>query len=174
VMIVVGALGEESTMTLATDHLTRRGIRFEVLPHPRAVTAMEEAQALGVDAESVVKTIVLDIATGHALALIPASRRLDLDLVRAALEDPSARLASEEELARDFPEFELGALPPLPSLLHVPVVIDPHLLHHRTITFASGDQRESVRTSPHRLFTGASITISPVTRPLDVTPLPEA
>jgi Ala-tRNA(Pro) deacylase len=159
-------------MTLTTDHLTKRGIRFEVLPHPRTTSAMEEARALGVDAESVVKTIVLDIATGHALALIPASLRLDLDLVREALGDPAARLASEDELVHDFPEFELGALPPLPSLLHVPVVIDPHLLRHRTITFSSGSQRESVRTSPHRLFTGASITITPVTRPLDMVPQP--
>jgi Ala-tRNA(Pro) deacylase len=151
-------------MTLVTDHLAKRGIRFEVLPHPRATSAMEEARVLGEETESVVKTIVLDIATGHALALIPASHRLDLQLVRDALDDQSAVLATEEELMRDFPEFELGALPPLPSLLHVPVVIDPHLLHHRTITFASGSQRESVRTAPHRLFTGASITITPIAR----------
>lgn len=155
-------------MTLATEHLSKRGIRFEVLPHPRATSAMQEARSLGVDAESVVKTVVLDIATGHALALVPASRRLDLELVRRALEDPTARLASEAELARDFPEFELGALPPLPSLLHVPVVIDPHLLHHRTITFSAGSQRESVRVAPHRLLTGASIMITPITRPLDI------
>lgn len=157
-------------MSLATDHLTKRGIRFEVLPHARATSAMEEARALGADAEEVVKTVVLDIGTGHALALVPASRRLDLDLVRDALDDPTAHLADERELERDFPEFELGALPPLPSLLHVPVVIDPHVLHHRTITFSAGTQRESVRTAPHRLFTGADITIAPITRPLDLLP----
>ena len=155
-------------MSLATDHLAKRGIRFEVLPHDRATSALEEARLLGTDPEAVVKTIVLDVTTGHALALVPASRRLDLELVRAALDDPTAHLADEEELQRDFPEFELGALPPLPSLLHVPVVIDPHVLHHRTITFSSGNQRESVRTAPHRLFTGADITITPITRPLDV------
>lgn len=157
-------------MSLVTDHLTERGIRFEVLPHARTRSAMEEARALAADAEEVVKTVVLDLVSGHALALVPASRRLDLDLVRAALDDATARLADETELARDFPEFELGALPPLPSLLHVPVVIDPHVLHHRTITFSAGSQRESVRTAPHRLFTGADITIAPITRPLDLMP----
>lgn len=157
-------------MSLATEHLSKRGIRFEVLPHARTTSALEEARVLGLDAEEVVKTVVLDIATGHALALVPASRRLDLDLVRAALDDPTARLADEAELERDFPEFELGAMPPLPSLLHVPVVIDPHVLHHRAITFSSGSQRESVRTAPHRLFTGADITITPITRPIDVEP----
>jgi Ala-tRNA(Pro) deacylase len=150
-------------MTLVTEHLEKKGIRFEVLPHPPAATAMEEAHLLDTPPDEVVKAVVLDIATGHALAIIPASERVDLALVREALEDPDARLADEEELERDFPEFELGAMPPLPSMLHVPVVIDPEVLHHRTITFAAGTQRESVRTAPHRLFTGASITITPIT-----------
>jgi Ala-tRNA(Pro) deacylase len=150
-------------MTLVTDHLVKRGIRFEVLPHPPAESALEEAEALGIHADEVVKTVVLDVATGHALAIVPADCRVDLALVRHALDDPTTRLATEAELERDFPEFELGALPPLPSILHLPVVIDPKVLHHRTITFAAGSQRESVRTAPHRLFTGASITITPIT-----------
>jgi Ala-tRNA(Pro) deacylase len=150
-------------MTLVTEHLTKKGIRFEVLPHPPTMTALEEARVLDAPPDEVVKSVVLDISSGHALAIVAASRRVDLGLVREALDEPTAVLADEEELARDFPEFELGALPPLPSILHIPVVIDPEVLHHRTITFAAGTQRESVRTAPHRLFTGASITITPIT-----------
>jgi Ala-tRNA(Pro) deacylase len=152
-------------MSLVAEHLTKKGIRFEVLPHPPAMTALEEARVLDAPPDEVVKSVVLDISTGHALAIVPASRRVDLALVREALDEPTAVLANEEELERDFPEFELGALPPLPSILHIPVVIDPEVLHHRTITFAAGTQRESVRTAPHRLFTGASITITPITCP---------
>lgn len=152
-------------MTTVTEHLEEHGIRFEVLPHPPATSALGEALALGVDADEVVKTVVLDIESGHALAIVPASYRVDLDLVREALDEPRARLADEEEIARDFPEFELGAMPPLPSLLHVPVVIDPKVLEHRRITFAAGSQRTSVRTEPEGLFTGASVTITPITRP---------
>jgi len=157
-------------MTLVTEHLEKQGIRFEVLPHPPATSALGEALALGVTADEVVKTVVLDVETGHALAIIPASRRLDLDMVRRALGDDHARLATEHEIAQDFPEFELGALPPLPSMMHLPVVIDPSVLQHRTITFAAGTQRESVRTSPDGLFTGASITLTPITRPRDRRP----
>ena len=153
-------------MTLVTDHLEKRGIRFEVLPHPPTQTAMQEAEALAAPPDEVVKTVVLDVSSGHALAILPASRRLDLERVCEALDEPGACLAEEEELIRDFPEFELGALPPLPSILHLPVVIDPEVLHHRTITFAAGTQRESVRTAPHRLFTGASITITPISVPI--------
>lgn len=152
-------------MTIVTEHLEKLGIRFEVLPHPPATSALGEALALGVAADEVVKTVVLDVETGHALAIIPASRRLDLNMVRRALGDAHARLATEREIAEYFPEFELGAMPPLPSMMHLPVVIDPSILEHRTITFAAGTQRESVRTSSDGLFTGASITLTPITRP---------
>jgi Ala-tRNA(Pro) deacylase len=153
-------------MTVVTEHLEKRGVRFELLPHPPTTSALDEADALQLSADEVVKAVVLDVETGHALAIVPASRRIDLDLLRQALDEPQARLASEEEIARDFPEFELGAMPPLPSMLHVPVVIDPSVLEHTSITFAAGITRGSVRTSPSVLFTGASVAITPITRPI--------
>lgn len=154
-------------MTVVTEHLEHRGIRFEVLPHPPATSALGEALALGIDPEQVIKTVVLDLDTGHALAVLPANRRVDLDLVREVLGDEHVTLASEQEIERDFPEFELGALPPLPSMMHVPVVIDPTVFAHRRITFAAGTQREAVRTDPEGLFTGASVDIAPISRPME-------
>lgn len=151
-------------MTVVTEHLEQRGIQFEVLPHPPATSALGEALALGTRPDEVVKAVVLDIATGHALAILPSDRRIDLDLVRDVLGDRHAKLASETEIEHDFPEFELGTVPPLPSLVHVPVVIDPAVLEHARITFAAGTQRESVRTSPEGLFTGASVDIAPISR----------
>lgn len=155
-------------MTIVTEHLESLGLRFEVLPHARAFTAVGEAITLGVPTDEVIKGIVLDIETGHALAILPASRRLDLDLARQALGESHVTLATEDEIEHDFPEFELGAVPPLPSMLHVPVVIDPTVFEHARVTFAAGTTKESVRVDPEHLFTGATITIAPVTRPPDV------
>jgi Ala-tRNA(Pro) deacylase len=152
-------------MTVVTEHLEKQGIRFELLPHPPTTTALAEAEVLDLEPDEVIKAVVLDVSTGHAIAVVPASRRIDLDLLREALGEHDARLASEDEIARDFPEFELGAMPPLPSMLHVPLVIDPSVLEHASITFAAGITRGSVRTSPSVLFTGASVTITPITRP---------
>lgn len=150
-------------MTIVTEHLESLGLRFEVLPHPRAHTAVGEAISLGVAPDEVIKGIVLDIETGHALAILPASRRLDLGLVARGLGVSRVGLATEREIEQDYPEFELGAVPPLPSLLHVPVVIDPSVFDHASVTFAAGTTRESVRTDPEHLFTGATITVAPIT-----------
>jgi prolyl-tRNA editing enzyme YbaK/EbsC (Cys-tRNA(Pro) deacylase) len=104
-------------MSVVTEHLEQRGRAFELLPHRQAYTSTDEARALGIDAGDVLKTLAVRTGPGYALMVIPASRRLDLHLARDALGDHQARLASEEELGRDFAGYQLGALPPLGALL---------------------------------------------------------
>ncbi len=153
-------------MSTVTQHLQDMGVRFRTRPHARTTSAMGEALALGISPDDVAKAVLLDADDGHVLAIVPASCRVDLDLVREALGDVPVHVASEAEVEQDFPEYELGALPPVPSLLDVPVVIDPLVLAHRTITLAAGTQRESVEANAEEVFTGASVTLAPISRPL--------
>jgi hypothetical protein len=104
-------------MSALTEHLKQRGSAFELLSHRQADTSTDEARVLGIDAGEVLKTLAVRTGPGYALVVIPASCRLDLHLVREALGDHQARLASEEELARDFAGYQLGALPPLGPLV---------------------------------------------------------
>jgi Ala-tRNA(Pro) deacylase len=151
-------------MSLVTDYLDERGVAFEVVPHRRAFTSLQEARELGVAAEEVVKTVALRSGGKYALVVVPASRRVDLRLVRHALEDPEARLASEAELQADFPGYELGALPPLGSLLGVPLLVDLELLDHEVVVFAAGLETESVRVATAELFADEPLAVLPLTR----------
>jgi prolyl-tRNA editing enzyme YbaK/EbsC (Cys-tRNA(Pro) deacylase) len=143
-------------MSVVTEHLEQRGAAFEVLPHRQAYTSIDEARALGVDADEVLKTLAVRTGPGYVLVVIPAARRLDLQLVREALGDNHARLATEEELDRDFADYQLGA--------HV--FVDPQVLGHDTVVFAAGTQTESVKMSTQELFgTGGITTVVLVKRP---------
>ena len=66
-------------MSVVTEHLEQRGAAFEVLPHRQA--SIDEARALGVDADAVLKTLAVRTGPSYALVVIPAARRLDLQLV---------------------------------------------------------------------------------------------
>jgi Ala-tRNA(Pro) deacylase len=145
-------------MSAVTEHLEQQGSAFEVLAHRQAYTCIEEARALGMDAGEVIKTVAVRVGPGYALMVIPASRRLDLHLVREAVADNRARLATEEELRRDFAGYELGALPPLGSLVRARVCVDPEVLGHDTVAFAAGTQTESVKMRTQDLFGGAEVT----------------
>ena len=154
--------GRRCVMSLVTMYLRDRHVSFEVLPHRRAVSCHQEAQVLGVDAETVVKTVVLATADDYWLAVVPASCRVDLGLVRNALNDAGARLASEGELLVAFPRYELGALPPLGRLLGVPMVMDPRVLAQGTAIFAGGTETESVMVRTTELFDGEPKLVAPI------------
>lgn len=139
-------------MSLVTLYLAEHHVPFEVLPHRQVFSSDQEARVLGVNADMVVKTVVLATANGYCLAVIPASCRVDLPLVRAVLGDADARLASEAELLAAFPRYELGALPPLGGLLGVPVLVDPRVLSHTTVVFAGGIETESVKARAAEVF----------------------
>ena len=154
-------------MSKVTEHLQQRGTRYGVMTHERTYTSIGEALALGLEADEVAKTILLDLRSGHAAAIIPASRRLDMHLVKEAVGDTHVHLASENEIERDLQGFELGSLPPLPSLLGIPAYVDPELLRHETIVFAAGTQTESVQVRTEDLFRGERYTTAPLTRERD-------
>ena len=151
-------------MSLVTDYLSERRVGFEVVVHRRAFTSLQEARAVGVAAEEVLKTVALWTGGKYVLAVVPASRRLELRRVREALEDPGARLATEAELQLDFPGYELGALPPLGSLLGVPLLVDPEVLEHAVVVFAAGLATESIRVGTGELFADQPVTILRLTR----------
>lgn len=132
-------------MTAVTELLEKRKVHFEVLPHEAVHSSMEEAISLGVYPDEVVKSIVVVTSRGPAILVIPGSRKLDMKLVRGAVHDVHARLATEQEIQELLPEFELGAIPPIPSLLGVPVYIDPEILRHETLIFPAGVSDLSIR-----------------------------
>jgi len=62
------------------------------------------------------------------------------------------RLPPETELARLFPDCELGAMPPFGNLYGMPVYLDSGLAAEEMITFNAGTHRDVVhmRTSEFR------------------------
>jgi len=139
-------------MSIVTEYLEAEGVGYEVLRHERSFTGVDEARALGIEADEVLKTLVIDTERGHVLAVIPGSGRLDMRLVREAVGDQHATLATEREIERDFHGFELGSLPPLGGLLDAETFVDPSIRNHAVVVFAAGSQMESVRTQTRELF----------------------
>jgi Ala-tRNA(Pro) deacylase len=139
-------------MTSVTEILDREGVEYEVLPHPRVFTGIAEAHALGIRADAVLKTVIVDTKGEHVAIVLPSDEHLDMGLVRDALSDPDADLADEVELAGDFGSFELGALPPIAPLLGVDTFVDPTVRDHGPVIFAGGSQTESIKVEADELF----------------------
>lgn len=137
---------------MATEDLTRvleeAEVRYELLPHERTESALAEAEVLGIAPADVAKTLVVTIPDGYVRAVLPASARIDLRKLREARGGGGKKkihLASEEDLARDYPEFELGAVPPIGGSRRDPVVIDSRLAERDSVILEAGSHEESVR-----------------------------
>jgi Ala-tRNA(Pro) deacylase len=149
------------TTDALTNVLDSEGVEYELLPHAHTESALAEAHALALDPMDVAKTLVVDTPKGHVRAVLPATERLDLGKLSELLGfgKKEIQLASESALARDYPEFDLGAVPPLGGSRREPVVIDARIAERESIVLEAGTHEESVRVGREALMkaTGAKV-----------------
>jgi Ala-tRNA(Pro) deacylase len=129
-----------------TSALDTAGLEYELLPHTHTERAEDEARAVGVAPEAVAKTLVVTVPEGYVRAVIPASERLDLHKLRELLGvgKKKLHLANEADLEREYPEFDLGAVPPVGGRAD-PVLVDARVVQQAEVVFEAGNHDESVR-----------------------------
>jgi len=133
-------------MADVTSLLADAAVDFDVLDHVHTVRAVDEAAALGVGADEVAKTLVLVAPSGNVRAVLAASERIDLHKVAAVLGigGKMVHLATEDDLARDYREFELGAVPPVGGP-EDPVIVDERLAGRESVVVEAGSHGRSIR-----------------------------
>jgi Ala-tRNA(Pro) deacylase len=155
-----------------TSFLESEGAEYELLPHARTDSALAEAEALGLDPADVAKTLVLATPSGHLRVVVPASERLDLrkvgELIGAGKK--KVHLASEEALARDYPEFDLGAVPPVGGGSRDPVIVDRRVAGREAVVVEAGSHEQSVRLKTADLIRLASAETADVCQDAEPTP----
>jgi Ala-tRNA(Pro) deacylase len=145
-----------------TSVLDEAEVSYELLPHAHTETALAEAEALGVSPAEVAKTLVVKVPGGYQRVVLPASARLDLHKLREihGVGRHQVQLATEEDLRRDYPEFELGAVPPIGGSRKDPVVVDSKVAEQESVVIEAGSHEESLRIAAADLvqLTGAAVT----------------
>jgi len=85
---------------VATEDLTRAldeaGAAYELLPHAHTESALAEAQALGLPADDVAKTLIVKTREGYLRAVVPASDRLDERKLRDITDGSKRRFTSHQ------------------------------------------------------------------------------
>lgn len=137
----------ESLRELLDEH----EVSYEILEHEPAFTAQEEAAATHVPGRNWAKTVVVEIDGEVALAVLPATRRIDLERFEAMTGAKEVRLPDEAEFEDLYPDSEPGAMPPFGILYGQRTFVDEALREDETIAFHAGDHRTAVRI-PYSAF----------------------
>ncbi len=80
-----------------------------------------------------------------AMAVLPASYKVNLDRLKEATRARTAELAGEQEFKDMFPGCEIGAMPPFGNLYGMDVVVAASLAEDEEIAFNAGSHTELIR-----------------------------
>lgn len=133
--------------TKLKEFLEATRVKYSVLTHSTAYTAQEIASLAHIRGQELAKTVIVKVDGRMAMAVLPASRQVDLSLLRGYARARTASLAAEEEFRDLFPGCETGAMPPFGNLYDLPVFVDESLSKDKEIAFNAGTHRELIRLS---------------------------
>lgn len=128
------------------EFLRVRGVEYDLVHHPHSSSSTRTAQVSRLRGSYLAKAVVVGDDQGHVVAVVPATHHIQL----AWLDNLTHRrlgLVSEQDLARLFPDCELGAVPPLGVAYGVQTVVDEALFALPEVYLEGGDHETLVRMS---------------------------
>lgn len=132
-------------LTTLREFLDSHKIKYMVISHSVAYTAQGIAAMVHLSGKKLAKTVIVRMDGMLAMAVVPASFHVDLDMLRVASGAQVAEIATELEFKNAFPDCETGAMPPFGNLYGMAVYADASLVEVDEITFNAGTHRELVR-----------------------------
>lgn len=127
------------------EFLDARKVRYVTITHSKAYTAQEVAASAHVPGKEMAKTVMVKVDGKMAMAVLPASCRVSLLMLREVTGAKDVVIATEQEFKVLFPECEAGAMPPFGNLWGFDVFVASRLAEDDEIVFNAGTHTELIR-----------------------------
>jgi Ala-tRNA(Pro) deacylase len=127
------------------DFLDRNNIKYVSIKHSQVFTAQEIAASAHISGKALAKTVMVKIDGKMAMAVLPATDKVDFDQLKKVGGAEKVELASEDEFRDMFPECETGAMPPFGNLYGTDVYADEKLTRDEIIAFNAGSHTELIQ-----------------------------
>jgi len=129
------------------DFLDDQHIKYVTIQHSMAYTAQEIAAKAHIPGKELAKTVIVKIDGKNAMAVLPASYRINLGRLKQVCRASQVELASEEDFRDLFPGCETGAMPPFGNLYNMDVYVENSLVDDEDIAFNAGSHTELIKLS---------------------------
>jgi Ala-tRNA(Pro) deacylase len=132
--------------TSIVELLKRERIPYTWFRHKLSYTAQEEAAVSHIRGHSWAKVVVCILDDERPVqAVLPAHYIVDLERLRLLAGATTLRLAREEELARLYPDLEVGAMPPFGAVYGHGVYVERCLVGEPEMVFNAGTHTDAIR-----------------------------
>lgn len=129
------------------EFLDQNKVRYVTIKHSVAYTAQEIAASAHIKGKELAKTVLIKVDGKLAMCILPASNKIDFDLLKEALGGKNIRLANEVEFKDKFPDCEVGAMPPFGNLYDMDVYAEEILTKDEEIAFNACSHVELIQMS---------------------------
>lgn len=129
------------------EYLRSNNIKYVSVVHSEAYTAQEVAESAHVSGREMAKTVIIKKDGKMAMIVLPASQKIDWELLKAATGTGRIELANEREFKDMFPDCDIGAMPPFGNLYAMEVFVDTSLTKDKEIAFNAGSHTELMKLS---------------------------
>ena len=127
------------------EFLDKQRVKYVTIGHSLAYTAQEIAASAHIHGEDLAKTVIVKIDGEMAMAVLPASFKLNLKKLKKITGAKEVELAAEKEFQDRFPGCALGAMPPFGNLYDMHVYADRALSEDEKIAFNAGSHTELIQ-----------------------------
>ena len=134
-------------MTIAATierFMSEHSVSYAVVSHPRTDSSGGSASAASLPADKVAKAVLLKAHEDYALAVLPASSRINWEWLRAQTER-AWELASEGEVSRVFHDCAPGAVPAIGTAYELETIVESSLRGQPELYFEAGDHEDLIR-----------------------------
>ena len=128
-----------------TQYLDYHKVNYQICSHRPTFTAQHMAAEEHVPGMNVAKPVIVQADGKYYMCVLPACCKVDLDMLRCQLGAGEVQLAGEEEMARLFPECEVGAEPPFGNVYGMTTLMDISLGKDGYIICPAGQHDRAVR-----------------------------
>lgn len=140
-----------SKTTRATLALQQAGVSFTLHAYdydPQAERiGLQAAEALGVDPNGVLKTLMVTVDNKPACVVLPSDREVNLKKLAAAFGGKSAQMMKPPDAER-LTGYHVGGISPFGQKKRVPTLIEETALVHESVFINGGQRGLQVRLRP--------------------------
>ncbi len=126
------------------EYLDSHKVKYMVISHNMAFTAQEIAASVHISGHEMAKTVIVKVDGRLAMAVLPASYKVNFRVLSDIVGTKNVELANEQEFQFRFPECEVGAMPPFGNLWNMDVYVSERLSFNDNIIFNAGLHTELI------------------------------
>lgn len=127
------------------EFLDNNHVKYVAIAHSKAYTAQDIAASAHIPGKELAKTVMVKIEGKMAMAVLPASYKVDFEMLEHAAGAKVVELATEQEFKDLFPGCEVGAMPPFGNLYDMDVYVAGTLAEDERIAFNAGTHTELIQ-----------------------------